>query len=331
MNKQTILLTGFHYMRKTLLLLGMILVLGFWTYKNRFSLATYSAPNVENLPEANGLMYVESELSYSELAVNLYKDTMMPVFQEIDFQQIARENQQYIPPTTTLFYLNTPLTVKLIQLNPLIGLDLPVRLTLYQTERQRTFLTSMSPQYLLRRYGLNDPKLNRELEGYMNELFGLIGEEKPDTILRKLVVPKEGIKMKMANGSFEEVLTRFEQAIERNSHYRKVFELDYVELAQEQETIIPPTKLFVAGNLVDGITAVQGSQTLGLDEIPQKLLVFERDGEVWIAYNDLAYNLKRHRTSLSPRALNNLQHDVEWLVNQVAGDYPQALWTRIKR
>ena len=55
-----------------------------------------------------------------------------------------------------------------------------------------------------------------------------------------------------------------------------------------------PTELLIFGNPKVGTPLMLCSQTAALD-LPQKALAYEdEDGQVWLAYNDPAYMVKRH-------------------------------------
>ncbi len=72
-----------------------------------------------------------------------------------------------------------------------------------------------------------------------------------------------------------------------------------------------PTELLIFGNPKVGTPLMQCSQTAALD-LPQKALAYkDKDGQVWLVYNDPAYMAKRHK-------LKNCDTAVQKVTNALA-------------
>lgn len=75
-----------------------------------------------------------------------------------------------------------------------------------------------------------------------------------------------------------------------------LYQLDHRENAATVETVdldLPPTVVIMFGNPAAGTPLMQGSRTVGVD-LPQKMLVWDDDGEVKITYNDPEHLAERH-------------------------------------
>lgn len=91
----------------------------------------------------------------------------------------------------------------------------------------------------------------------------------------------------------DETLDRLEQALTGKG--MTIFtRIDHAEGAAKTGRNLPPTVLLIFGNPDIGTRLMQSRQTVAID-LPLKLLVWEDTaGQVWIAYNDADYLVKRH-------------------------------------
>jgi len=70
--------------------------------------------------------------------------------------------------------------------------------------------------------------------------------------------------------------------------------VDHTAGANKVGLQLRPTELLIFGNPKVGTPLMQCSQTAALD-LPQKALAYkDKDGQVWLVYNDPAYMAKRH-------------------------------------
>jgi len=93
-----------------------------------------------------------------------------------------------------------------------------------------------------------------------------------------------------------ETLDRFEAAV-KNKGMTIFTRIDHAQGAEKAGKELPPTVVLIFGNPNIGTLLMQSKQTVAID-LPLKLLAWEdADGQVWIAYNDPAYLVKRHAIS----------------------------------
>ncbi len=69
--------------------------------------------------------------------------------------------------------------------------------------------------------------------------------------------------------------------------------VDHAAAARGAGLELPPTTVVIFGNPQAGTPLMQASQTAGID-LPQKLLVYESEGQTMIAFNDPSYLARRH-------------------------------------
>ena len=96
--------------------------------------------------------------------------------------------------------------------------------------------------------------------------------------------------------SVDVTLDRFEKAVK--SKGMTVFtRIDHTAGAHKVDLELRPTKVLIFGNPKIGTLLMQSNQTAAID-LPLKLLAWEDEsGQVWIAYNDPGYLVKRHNIS----------------------------------
>ena len=73
--------------------------------------------------------------------------------------------------------------------------------------------------------------------------------------------------------------------------------IDHAAGAKKADMELRPTELVIFGNPKVGTPLMKCSQSMAID-LPQKALIWEdKDGDVWLGYNDPDYLAKRHSLS----------------------------------
>ncbi len=103
-----------------------------------------------------------------------------------------------------------------------------------------------------------------------------------------------GIITKISSLNFEETYEKLKTIISNNPNLKILLELDHQANAQSADLTLPPTKIILFGNPKLGTPLMQAGSFTGLD-LPQKILVSERNGTVSISYNDPNYLKDRHQ------------------------------------
>lgn len=103
----------------------------------------------------------------------------------------------------------------------------------------------------------------------------------------------QGKITKTSSFSFNETYQKLRTIIENNPNLKIILELDHQANALKVDIDLPPTKIIMFGNPKLGTPLMNASISTGLD-LPQKILVAERDGKVYVIYNDPMYLKQRH-------------------------------------
>lgn len=105
----------------------------------------------------NGLVTVESTYTVSETLERLQAELQaakMTVFATFDHADAAQKVGLKLRPTTVLVFGNPAAGTKLMQVNQAAGIDLPLKVLVWEDEPGRAMLSYSDPAWLAERYSL---------------------------------------------------------------------------------------------------------------------------------------------------------------------------------
>lgn len=142
-----------------------------------------------------------------------------------------------------------------------------------------------------------------------------LGRVLPQRSATAQVTAATGLIIKSSPYSVEETESRFIQVLE--SKGLNVFAtVDHSQNAVAAGLGLPPTRVVIFGNPNAGTPLMQCQQSIGID-LPQKLLIFQAEQGVQIAYNDPRYLGGRHRLgSCGAPVIDNVAAALDGLTNQ---------------
>jgi uncharacterized protein (DUF302 family) len=106
----------------------------------------------------NGLVTVESTYTVSETLERLQAElhaANMTVFSTFDHAGAAQKVGLELRPTTVLVFGNPASGTKLMQVNQAAGIDLPLKVLLWEDESGHAMLSYNDPAWLAERYSLS--------------------------------------------------------------------------------------------------------------------------------------------------------------------------------
>ena len=108
--------------------------------------------------------------------------------------------------------------------------------------------------------------------------------------------------------SVSEASARLESAIQASGVYKVFYKLDHAANAErEAGAKLRPAQLILFGNPKGGAPLIAEAPTLALD-LPNRALIWEdKDGKVWITYNDIASLFTRHGLKRSPEQIKAIE------------------------
>ncbi len=120
-----------------------------------------------------------------------------------------------------------------------------------------------------------------------------------------------------SNHDVQQTATSLEKLIKQKglTFFAKV---DHTQNATKVNMELSPTVLLIFGNPKLGTPLMQCGQTYAID-LPQKALIYEdKDGRVWIAYNDQAYLAERHNLSDCEDSIKKVESALSALIQEAA-------------
>ena len=109
---------------------------------------------------ADGIVLVPSAHDVKTTTDRLQKaltEKGVTIFARIDHAAAAKTIGQPLRPMEVLIFGNPKLGIPLIQKNAQLGLDLPIRVLVYQGENGKTYLAYTDPAFLAKRFGVTEP------------------------------------------------------------------------------------------------------------------------------------------------------------------------------
>jgi uncharacterized protein (DUF302 family) len=105
-----------------------------------------------------------------------------------------------------------------------------------------------------------------------------------------------------------ETTRRLVAAIEASGVYKVFYQLDHAANAEKEAGAkLPPSQLVLFGNPRGGAPLIQEAPTLAMD-LPNRALVWQdKDGKVWVSFNDIASTFARHGLKRSPEQIKAIE------------------------
>lgn len=227
---------------------------------------------------------------------------------DIDHSRLAAAAGSVMPPAKVLLFSNPELEAQLLALNPLIAIDLPLRILAYEAMDDREArVTFNSFDYLRSRYGLvEEPGLTEMFDKSMADALRGIEPAQVRALPNDTMQP-DGIITLSSPYDFEMTVERLATAIDAQDDTVWFGRVDFKARAKAQGVDIEPALLLLFGGPEPGARAMSEAPTLGLDAFCQKLLIWEDEsGAVRVSFNDLLALAERQEVSknLALRVIN---------------------------
>ena len=126
-----------------------------------FALALTASSSVVTLAGDDGIVRVKSAYPIGETIDRLKKDIAdkgIKFFSEIDQSKLAGDAGIKLRPSVLLIFGNPPLGTQFITANPNAGLDWPVRLLVYENEKNEVWTAYTDFDWIARRHGIENRK-----------------------------------------------------------------------------------------------------------------------------------------------------------------------------
>lgn len=120
--------------------------------------APEQSASVQEVEELSGLISITSmfgfEETYQRLIQVLEQNENIRIFSQVDHQANAIAEGMELRPTRVVIFGNPKLGTPLMQISNSIGLDLPQKMLIWESEEGTTMITFNDPEFLRKRHGI---------------------------------------------------------------------------------------------------------------------------------------------------------------------------------
>lgn len=238
---------------------------------------------------------IEAEDFYIKFNELMNANPGMVVTNTFDHQEKAESAGMTMDFSSFHHLYTNQLINPLINENPLVALDLPLRVHFFK-EGNNNFAQFVDGHYLIKRYGLEESIQTAESNSrVLNSIVkNLSNQEKPfqtsDLNFKKL----EGIEILQSTSNFDETAKSILHAIKKNKEVDLIAAHDFQSFAQEANYSVGKCILLLYSNPEMGSSLMQERPSLGID-LPLKMLLYETtDGVTHVAYNNMEFIFRLH-------------------------------------
>jgi len=254
--------------------------------------------------------YVETDQLISQIDENLAASASLSKVVAIDHSRLGQQAGSPMPPARVLIFSDSQLESDLVKLNPLVALDLPLRVLAFEDVRDNASkVIYNSFDYLVSRYQL-DPDSSNELRQKYNKDMSTAINGLPPTAVASFpsdTMSPDGIITIESPYGYEETIERVNAAINSQSDTVHFGAVDFQANARELGIEIAPSYLILFGGPGPGGKAMVEAPTLGLDGFCQKFLIWQDpSGRTHLSFNDLLRLAERQgaKKALALRVIN---------------------------
>ena len=259
----------------------------------------------------------------NEKTVSQLSDTLISQLEEKGFKIIANIDHSIaatkagleLRPTRTLIFGNPKGGTLLMQQDQRIGLDLPLKILVWEDEAGDAQVSYYNATTLTSRYGISEPqavitKVNGALAGFAgnNEIEGA----SVAPITTQLITKESPYTADETFEKLQEVVTA------KGLHIMAIVPHDKAAASVDLE--LRPTRVLIFGNPKVGTLLMQSNQSIGID-LPLKVLVHENeDGTVYVSYFDATFLTNRHGITDKTEVVQKVNAALDGITNAVIAE-----------
>ncbi|NER14398.1 DUF302 domain-containing protein [Leptobacterium flavescens] len=272
-----------------------------------------------NFTDQNQLITVQKEQTVQELGTQLRTQIEAKGFKiiaDVDHAASAEKVGLELRPTRLLVFGNPLGGTKLMQQDQLMGIELPLKILLWEDENAKVNLSFYNGSVLTFRYGLNEPqavieKVNAALSGFAG-LTEEVNVQSPE-------LSKDKIITKKSNHNADSTFTRLKDIV-ASKGLSIMAEVPHDKAAAKVDLELRPTRLLIFGNPKVGTLLMQSEQKLGID-LPLKVLVHEdENGNVFVSYYNASFLSSRYGITDKEEVVNKVNGALDGITNAVISE-----------
>ncbi|WP_170287220.1 DUF302 domain-containing protein [Halioglobus maricola] len=248
--------------------------------------------------------YQQSDGFVTKAIANIESNPDLQLVVDIDHSRLGHGAGSPMPPSRVLIFSDARLESELIQHNPLVALDLPLRVLAFESSSsQKSNVIYNAFDYVASRHRLTGDNIPELAERYGEAMSAAVVGLPQDAlaVFANDNMQAEGIVTIESPYGFNETLSRVKTAIESQDDTVYFGEVDFQANAASVGVDLMPSHMILFGGPGPGGKAMAKSPTLGLDAFCQKFLIWQdQAGVVRLSFNDLLALARRQQVSIAP-------------------------------
>ena len=256
------------------------------------------------------------DISVAKYAEQLKQELLtrgFTIMAHIDHAAGAEKVGLVLKPTQTLIFGNPKGGTLLMQQAQEIGIDLPLKLLIWEDEKGAVQTSYYNATALAKRYSIEQPEaVINKINGLFAGLTGNTGRalaQKESDISKKRIVKRSAL-------SVEETFNKLKETVAAKG-LQIMAEVPHDKGAAKVGLELRPTRVLVFGNPKVGTLLMQSNQEIGLD-LPLKILIHENAaGETIVSYYDTSFLSARYGITDKEMVVQKVNAALDAITNAV--------------
>jgi uncharacterized protein (DUF302 family) len=228
---------------------------------------------------------------YSSIKTAIESNSNLKIIAEVNHSESAKGVEMEIPQSRLIIFGNPKVGTQLMQQNQKIGIDLPMKMLVYD-DNGTTKVIYNNASILMNRYEIMQPELEEKINDLLNKISQSDIEEtrlqdlKLQSTLSDLQTKESSLSADKAGEKLEKLL--------KEKEFKLIAKVEHDKAAKNAELELRPTRLFIFGKPQVGSQLMKLNSTIGLD-LPMKILIWEdENGKTQVSYFKGSFLANRH-------------------------------------
>ncbi len=228
---------------------------------------------------------------YTSIKLAIEANENLKIIAEVNHSEAAKGVEIEIPQSRLIVFGNPKVGTQLMQQNQKIGIDLPMKILVYD-DNGITKVIYNNASILMNRYEIMLPELEEKMNGLLNKISASDIEEtklqnlKLGSSLADLQTKESSLSVNKASEKLEKLL--------KEKEFKLIAKVEHDKAAKNADLELRPTRLFIFGKPQMGSQLMKLNSTIGLD-LPMKILIWEdENGKTQVSYFKGSFLAKRH-------------------------------------
>lgn len=234
---------------------------------------------------------------------------------EVNHGQAAENVGIDLRPTQLIIFGNPQVGTKLMQSEQRIGIDLPLKMLVYEKKSGETVKAYYNGSFLADNYRIEDQE--QVVNGIDEALAAISGNETtgPDVYVGQKKI--DALQMVQSANGVADTYAQVKQAVTDRS-FNVVAEVNHSAAAASVGLDLRPTRLIIFGKPEGGSFLMQSNQDIAI-ELPLKILVWEDEaGVTWLGYYSGSYLADKYNIQDQDAVVDNVDAALAAITEEAA-------------